>query len=64
MTPPTLEEAIETIKEYPDVELFIDSKYTQWMAPGFGMDDNSIDLDLYWHQCNKLVNPTTNEPTT
>lgn len=61
MTPPTVDEAIETIKEYPEVEMFIDANYAQRMAPGFGMDDNSIELSWYWHECYKLVNPTTND---
>lgn len=55
MTPPTLEEAIEVIKEYPDKESYIDAYYAQWMASGLGMDDNSIDLNWYWNQCNALL---------
>lgn len=57
----TLEEAKEVIKNYPDVDSFIDAHYSQRFVAGFGMDDNGIDLSSYWHECNKLVNPTTTD---
>lgn len=57
---PTLQEAIDVIKEFPESEMFVDAHYRQWMAPG-GMDDNSTDLSWYWNECYKLVNTTTND---
>lgn len=48
----TLEEAKETINEYPDQDEFVNKHYR---LIGFEGDDNSMDLAWYWEDCKKLV---------
>lgn len=63
MKNPTLEEAKEIIESYPERDFFIDANYQMWMAPGFGMDDNSIELSWYYSECLKILNENRLTPT-
>lgn len=49
------EEAKELMNEYPEKDWYIQENYRMWMSPGFGMDDNSIDLSYHWRKCKELV---------
>ena len=51
----TYEEAKSVIDEYPEDEHYIQKNYCMWFHPSVGMDDNSINLYNFWHQCKKLV---------
>lgn len=50
----TLEEAISVINDYPDVELFIEAKFSQYMSYG-EYSDNSVELHNHWHNCKKII---------
>ena len=53
MKKPTLKEAKDIIKEYPNPDDFVCRNVSYFMTGGES-DDNSIELEQYWFECNRL----------
>lgn len=54
MKTPKLQEAINTLKEFPNVDDFVARKAQPFMNGG-EPDDNSLELAAYWNSCLKSV---------
>lgn len=54
------EEAKKVIDEYPEQEWYVSNSQMSY-SPDVGMNDNSVELCIYWNKCAKIVKAKAEE---
>lgn len=51
----TVKEALRIVSKYPTLDSYVLTFYRQRFLPGFGMDDNSIELASHYNACERKL---------